>query len=142
MKKIVFLLLLISPLARADLKQVQDQVAIQRVLTTIPYIGSEIDGTDMPYKTVAQRLPKLGLAVNLMSIASLEKEDYKNTKGVYKKGDITYTFNTNEPNINVKAICPISNSFSFVKRGKTWLADDRTAAFISTYHCQAPDRAK
>lgn len=142
MKKVIWLLLLISPAALADLKQISNQKTIQQVLETIPYIGSEIANTDMPYKNIAERLPKLGLLVTLMSISPLGKEDYQNSGGAYKRGDISYTFNTNEPNINVKSICPISNSFSFIQRGKQWLPDDRTAAFISTYICKAPERTK
>lgn len=96
----------------------------------------------MPYKNIADRLPKLGLQVKAIEVAKLEKEDYVNTGGAYKKGDIAYAFHTNQPNELVRKLCPISDSFSFIKRGKTWLPDDRTAAFISTYLCQAPDRAK
>jgi len=133
MKKLFLLMMLISSSAFCDTEFVTNQVEIKKVLSQIPYTDRE-----MPYKSVADRLPNLGLTAIRMSIGKLEREDYENTDGKYKKGDVLYSFTTNEPNKAVKAICPIWSSFEFIKRGKKWIPDSKTANFLMSYKCEVP----
>lgn len=133
MKKCLFLLLFISSCAFGQSKQITDPVEIQKILVQIPYNDKE-----MPYKNISERLPKLGLTVSLVTIGKLAEDEYRNSNGLYKKGDVLYQFVTNDPNTVVTSICPIFNSFDVIKRGKLWIPTSRTANFLMNYKCVAP----
>ena len=117
-----------------DVLSITDRSKISEILESIP----NKDKT-MTYKNLADRLPNLGLSVSYIIVGKLQNDEIKISEGRYKSGDVLYMFSTNEPNDIVKSICPISNSFSFIKRGKAWLPEDRTANFLMTsYKCAAP----
>lgn len=106
---------------------------IDRVLASIPS-----QDRSMPYKTLGERLPNLGLVVKLITYGQVEPDEVKQSGGLYKRGDVLYRFSTNEPNPAIRSICPISSVFSLVKRGSKWLPDDRTANFLVSARCVAP----
>lgn len=117
-----------------EVKTYKNAQDIETILKTIP-----INIKDMDYKNLNQRLPKLGLNVNLITVSKLQDSEIKISNGTYKKNDFLYTFFTNDPNEAVESICPIWNSFEFVKRGNKWIVDDLTSNFlISDYKCHAP----
>lgn len=116
-----------------DFKSLAEKDKIQGVLKSIP-----LTIKDMPYKNLAERLPNLGLSVSQITLGKLAKDEITLSRGLYKNGDVLYTFVTNEPNNAVKTICPIWNSFSLIKRGHIWLPEDRTSNFLIKYKCNAP----
>ena len=117
-----------------DLKSITDKIKIEAVLKSVP-----IKIKDMPYKNLAERLPNLGLSVRQVTLGKLEQDEIKISQGLYKNGDVLYTFFTNEPNGAVEAICPIWSSFSLIKRANVWLSQDLTSNFlIKGYDCIAP----
>ena len=125
---------MLQPAQADDLKSLTDKTKIEAVLKSIP-----INIKDMPYKNLAERLPSLGLSVSEVTSGRLEPEDIKISQGLYKNGDVLYTFFINEPNNAVKAICPIWSSFSLIKRANIWLSEDRTSNFIvKGFECNAP----
>jgi hypothetical protein len=118
-----------------DRTNISEKSKIESILQSIPSKDKS-----MPYKNIAERLPNLGLSVHRVTIDVLKNENIDTSNGMYRKGDIVYDFSTNEPNDVVKAICPILSQFSFIKRGKSWLPEYRTANFIMNGYetCKPP----
>lgn len=127
---------LLLPLAAgaASDKVVTNGEAIDRILLSIPS-----NDKAMPYKTLAERLPNLGLTVTRILYGTLGRDEVEASQGLYRKGDVLYDFSMSEPNDVVKRLCPIWRSFSLVKRGNGWLPNDRTANFLlNGYRCMDP----
>ncbi len=129
-----FSLLFVLCVAKAEQNgNVTDKSSIDKILHSVPN-----QDKSMPYKNLAERLPNLGLTVNRIESGKLQSDEIKTSNGLYKQGDILFTFFTNAPNDVVKTMCPIWSSFAFVKRGNQWRPDDLTANFLSTSKCIAP----
>lgn len=116
-----------------DVQSVNDPKQIAEVLQTIPYLDKT-----MPYKSLADRLPNLGLAVSAIRVQRIDARDARESGGDFKSGDVVYDFYTNEPNEVVKKICPIWSQFQFVKRGRKWIPTSRTSQFLVTWRCEVP----
>ena len=130
----VGVLLLSLPALAQDVKLITSKAEIDRILNSIPS-----NDRSMPYKTLAERLPNLGLVVNDISFGKLQADEIRISQGLYWPGDVLYQFSTNEPNDAVKRICPIWRSFSLLRRGNRWLPQDRTSNFLlNGYACNAP----
>jgi len=128
------LLLFAAPAVAANDQVVTSKEAIDRILHLIPSKDKM-----MPYKTLADRLPNLGLTVTQILYGTLERDEVASSQGLYRIGDVLYDFSTNEPNDVVKRICPILSGFSLVKRGNRWIPNDRTSNFLlNGYICAAP----
>jgi hypothetical protein len=128
------LLILALPIRASESIVARDKDAIDKILRSIPS-----NDRSMPYKTLAERLPNLGLNVSQIIYGPFDPDEIKLSQGQYRKGDIFYSFSTNEPNEIVKRICPIVSSFSLIKRGNRWIPYDRTSKFLlNGYVCAAP----
>ena len=117
-----------------DVVSITDKSKIDEILKSIPSKDKA-----MPYKNLADRLPNLGLVVSQIIVGKLQRDEIQTSQGLYKSGDALYQFSANEPNSVVKAICPIAGMFTFIKRGRAWLPNDRTSNFLMNgYTCTAP----
>lgn len=117
-----------------DVQSINDPKKIAEILQTIPYRDKT-----MPYKSLADRLPNLGLTVLAMRVQRIGVQDARESGGDFKNGDVVYDFYTNEPNEVVKKICPIWSQFRFVKRGGKWIPTSRTSQFLVTWRCEVPN---
>lgn len=126
----------IAQQALADpVQSISDPRKIAEALQAIPYLDKT-----MPYKSLADRLPNLGLTVSSMRVQKIDAQDAKESDGELRQGDIVYDFYTNEPNDGLKKICPIWSQFKFIKRGKKWVPTSQTAQFLVTWRCEVPKR--
>lgn len=112
-----------------------DTKVIDKVLASIPFTDKS-----MTYANLGERLPNLGLRVESINVGKFTVDDIRAESGRLRRGDIDYVFRTNEPNSAVKAICQIGSSFNLIRRGKQWIAQDRTANFLvnGMAHCAVP----
>jgi hypothetical protein len=121
-------------IVRAEgVQNINDPRKIAEALQSIPYLDKT-----MPYKSLADRLPNLGLTVSTMRVQRIGAQDAKESSGDFKSGDVIYDFYTNEPNEVVKKICPIWSQFQFIKRGIKWIPTSRTSQFLVTWRCEVP----
>lgn len=113
-----------------------DAPTIDSVVRSIPMVDKS-----MGYKSLADRLPNLGLKVQGMNVGKFTSDDIRADPKNLRRGDVDYRFWTNAPNAVVHEICPIASTFSFIKRGQQWLPQDRTSNFlINGFGTCAPPR--
>ncbi len=101
--------------------------------------GVPLKATDMPYANLGERLTKLGIRVTRIDAGPVSSDDVKLDPGL-RRGDVDYRIYTTEPTSIVNQLCPLTVSFNLVRRGKLWVARDRTANFLlNGYgHCRPP----
>lgn len=111
-----------------------DAQQIQAVLASIP-----VTDRSMGYANLGERLSNLGMKVERIDAGRFSADELKAGRGL-KRGDVDFRFYGTGPSDVVRAICPISGVFSFVKRGKQWLPEDRSANWLMNgmAHCRAP----
>lgn len=120
------------------------QAWAEEVVETAPgkiaAIANAIPFTDksMPYRTLGDRLPRLGLKVERIRFGKVSQDEATRSAGIWRRGDVLFMLELNQPNAVVHKICPISSQANFIKRGKVWLADNRTANFLMNDTCAAP----
>jgi hypothetical protein len=113
--------------ASAD-QRISDPSEIEKIIKQIP-----ITDKDFGYKSLFDRLPNLGIKVIDIRTATIKKGEAE--PPYYLVGDQVFYIYTNEPNEVVKAICPIMGNPEYVKRGKKYIAQNRTAYWLMTNRC-------
>ncbi len=104
-----------------------DAETINTVLSSIP-----VADRSMGYKSLAERLPQLGVKVISINVGPFTNDDVRLDPQHLKPGDVDYKF-TMAPApapAAVSAICPLSGTFGLTKRGSKWLPQDRTSNFL------------
>lgn len=118
----------------AKVVKVDDPNKINTILKGIPF-----NDKDMPYKHIGERFPKLGMKVERVVYGKVTMEEVCSSGGAIKKGDVMYQFSTSEPHEGItRQYCQISSRYVLLKRGKKWLAYDRTGNFLMNNKCAAP----
>ncbi|UYL85432.1 hypothetical protein gp30c [Acidovorax phage Alfacinha1] len=106
----------------------------------IAAILSSIPATTPDDKTLADRLLRLNLDVQSVSVGRFTSDDIQQSGGVLRRGDVNYLFRTSEPSDRVKAECAVWNTFAFHRRGHLWLPKTKTANYLMNGpgHCKVP----
>ena len=107
----------------------KDPQRVRAALARIP-----VTDKDLGYKTLGERLPNLGMVVQYVKFAKIEKGE--DEPPYFFAGDQVIDIFLSEPNQVVKAICPISGGrASYVIRGKKVIPQTRTAYWLMTNRC-------
>jgi hypothetical protein len=111
-----------------------DSRQIEMLLAGVP-----LKGTDMPYANLGERLTKLGIRVTRIDAGLVSSDDVKLDPGL-RLGDVDYRIYATEPTSIVNQLCPLTNAFNVVRRGKIWIPRDRTSNFLMNGygHCRPP----
>ena len=112
---------------------VNDGAKIQAILSSISVVSVETGRM-----TLAERLASLGVNVQYLNYGKYEPDEIEISEGDLKPGDVDYQFFTSDPTGDVTRRCPVSGLFGFIKRGKSWLPNDRTSNFYAFNICKAP----
>lgn len=130
MKKIaaVTLLAVIHCTAGADPKWVESQDEIEKIISGIP-----VTDKDFGYRHIGERMKNIGMKISSVRVDRVGKEDAE--PPTYIAGDQIIDIRTNRPNDVVKALCPILGNPSYVKRGKKYIPQNRTAYWLMTNRC-------
>jgi hypothetical protein len=111
---------------------VYDGAKIQAVLASVPVVSKETGRMNL-----GERLASLGVSVKSMLIGKFNRDEIQSSDGELKAGDVDYQFVTTK-SVAAKEACHVSTSFSLVKRGRSWLPQDRTGNFYTFNICKAP----
>lgn len=107
----------------------KDPKRVRAALDRIP-----VTDKDLGYKTLGERLPNLGMVVQYVKFAKIEKGEDEPPD--FFAGDQIIDIFLSEPNQVIKAICPISGGrASYVIRGKKIIPQTRTAYWLMTNRC-------
>lgn len=112
---------------------IENGAAIQALLAQIPAMSMEVGRM-----TLAERLASLGVSVRFVFTGHLSLEEVTSSEGLYKTGDELFVFHTSEHPAGASDGCPIVSSVSFIKRGKSWLPQSKTANYYAFGSCKAP----
>lgn len=120
-------------LAFAEVKIVTGQMEMQKIISHIP-----VTDKDFGYKNIGDRMQNLGMEIESVRIDYVHKEDAE--PPMYKTGDQIIKIGTTEPSAVVKSICAISGSPEYVKRGKKYIPNGRTAYWLMHNKCEPSQR--
>ena len=111
-----------------------DRQQIATVLAIVPVMDR-----DMTYNNLGERLTRLGIGATRLDVGPVSADDVK-LDPTLRRGDIDYRIYTTEPTSIVNQLCPLMTSFNLVRRGKQWIARDKTSNFLMNGygHCRAP----
>lgn len=119
--------------AFADTKSLTSPAAIEQLLRSVPTVEPSL-----PARTLAERLPDLGLKVEKVVYGPFQPAEIQISRGDLMKGDVSYEFRMNEVPAQVRARCPLLSTVWFIKRGSRWLPSDRSANYLVSGRCVAP----
>lgn len=130
MKKTIALSLLslIPCLVLSAPKQITAPAEIEKIVAAIP-----VTDKDFGYKNIGERMEKIGLKIESVKVDRVGKDDAE--PPIYKDGDQIIMISTSQPNEAVRAICPIAERAEYVKRGKKYIPNNRTAYWLMTNRC-------
>ncbi len=130
MKKITTAIVLatLHGMAAAAPKTLTEPADIEKIIAAIPMTDKSFG-----YKHIGERMDNIGMKVISVRVDQVGKSDAE--PPTYLPGDQVIEIWTSNPSEVVKAICPILGSPSYVKRGKKYIPQNRTAYWLMTNRC-------
>lgn len=135
MKKIITATILfpLHFLAFAEVKTVTAQLEMQKIISQIP-----VTDKGFGYKNVGERMQNLGMKIESVRVDSVRREDAD--PPMYKAGDQVIKIGTSEPSAVIKSICAITGGPEYIKRGKKYIPNGRTAYWLMHNKCETSQR--